>query len=704
MGAEKPILRAVSPYLRPPGRSNSAVAAQTLPSTPTRANWDTYRHVRDFAADRLCRIDPRRANQEVGETQGDGEGSLSRRKTTLRERVSYAFDNTMAAGPIALIGWLALLSLIGVLLIGAALSVGRIAPPGQQPLSFVEAVWQALMRMIDPGAEDSDTGWSFRVVAIIITFWGIFVFSSLIGLLTAGVQQRVGELRKGRSRILERGHTLILNWSPAVIDVIEQISLAAADAGERRTVAVLAPEDKVTMEDAIAEKRFSRVRVICRSGDPTDLNDLAMVSAEEAQAAVVVSSQEGDPDARNIKSALALAQATQHAQSPCRIVAEFRNSANVEAIRAIGGDRLQAVMADDLIARIIVHASRQSGLSSVYADLLDNAGMEFHIAPLRELAGKTFIEALNLFERAALVGLSSKDALKLNPPMETLIGEDTLGVFIAETPRSIRISKRPSPVEAAAINTGVRVIRRAERAIILGWNRLGSAVASELSEYMTPGSALTIVSNTRGSADCIGALALANPSVRVEHISADPTSRSVIRDLNPSQANHVIILACTDDLDAETADARALVSLMHVRQAISETASVTIVSEVLDVHSSKLARTMRADDFIVSNRLVSLLLAQMLENEHLLPIFTEVLDEVGAEIYMRPVEDYVTTGSGVSFATIVAAAAQRGESAFGYKNAGSGGAISLNPPKSQSCAALAGDSVIVVAESALVKS
>ncbi len=105
---------------------------------------------------------------------------------------------------------------------------------------------------------------------------------------------------------------------------------------------------------------------------------------------------------------------------------------------------------------------------------------------------------------------------------------------------------------------------------------------------------------------------------------------------------------------------------------------------------------MRADDFVVSNRLVSLMLTQMSENESLLPIFTEILDEEGAEIYMRPVEEYVKTAAPVNFYTIAAAAAARGECAFGYLKRGETG-VTLNPSKSAQVQFAPGDSVVVMA-------
>ena len=79
------------------------------------------------------------------------ERSLMVKRVTLGERLRYQFDKSMAAGPIALIGWLALISLATILVAGAVLAITRIAPEGSPPIGFVEAVWGALMRSMDAG-------------------------------------------------------------------------------------------------------------------------------------------------------------------------------------------------------------------------------------------------------------------------------------------------------------------------------------------------------------------------------------------------------------------------------------------------------------------------------------------------------------------------------------------------------------------------
>ncbi|MEJ0022905.1 MAG: NAD-binding protein [Alphaproteobacteria bacterium] len=151
-----------------------------------------------------------------------------------------------------------------------------------------------------------------------------------------------------------------------MFDIAQQMSVAAAENKTRRVLVLMAQKDKVEMEDAIAEKmpKNSPVRIICRSGDPTSLNDLAMANVGAAKAVIVVSPDDGNPDARNLKTILALTQAASDQKNPRAVVAEFRDSANVEAVHAIGGAGVQAVMADDLISRIIVHSSRQIGIVS----------------------------------------------------------------------------------------------------------------------------------------------------------------------------------------------------------------------------------------------------------------------------------------------------------------------------------------------------
>lgn len=129
-------------------------------------------------------------------------------KASLPERLRYSFDNTMSKGTIALIGLLGLLSAL-VVVMAVFVTVVGISPEGGEQFSFPEAIWQNLMRALDSGAVGGDTGWTFRLTMLLVTFGGIFIISTLIGVLTSGIESKVENLRKGRSHVIESGHTVV---------------------------------------------------------------------------------------------------------------------------------------------------------------------------------------------------------------------------------------------------------------------------------------------------------------------------------------------------------------------------------------------------------------------------------------------------------------------------------------------------------------
>jgi len=67
-----------------------------------------------------------------------------------------------------------------------------------------------------------------------------------------------------------------------------------------------------------------------------------------------------------------------------------------------------------------------------------------------------------------------------------------------------------------------------------------------------------------------------------------------------------------------------LVTLLHLRDIEEKLGdSFSVVSEVLDARNQKLAEVTGTDDFIVSENLVSLLLAQLAENKALAAVFED---------------------------------------------------------------------------------
>ena len=140
-------------------------------------------------------------------------------RPTVQQRLRYAFDNTMARGTPALVGWLALVTLALIAFFTAIVLIADLAPgnrPG--PRGAVGQAFESLLHALDPGTIAGDPGghWPFLIVMLFVTLGGLFVVSALIGVIATGLDSRIDELRKGRSVVLEEGHTLILGWSDTV--------------------------------------------------------------------------------------------------------------------------------------------------------------------------------------------------------------------------------------------------------------------------------------------------------------------------------------------------------------------------------------------------------------------------------------------------------------------------------------------------------
>ncbi len=406
-------------------------------------------------------------------------------KITWGERARYAFDKSMSAGPVALIGWLALVSLLVIVLAGAFIALSGVAQEGDDGMGFGEAMWASLMRTLDAGTMGGDTGWGFRVVMLVVTLAGIFIVSTLIGVLSSGIDAKLTELRKGRSRVLEDGHVIVFNWSPSIFDVISELFVANANHPGTRIV-VMADRDKVEMEDELAAKlpKTRGVKVVCRRGDPTDLYDIGLANPQASKSIVILSPEGDDPDSQTIKTLLAIVNDPNRRAAPYRIAAEIREAKNADLARIVGGAEAQLVMADDLIAKIVVHSSRQAGLSAVYSELLDFDGCEIYAAKVPAIEGKTFGEALHAFETCALLGVRGPDGkVRLNPPMDETVPAGAQAILIAEDDGAIKADGRPT-FDSSVLRERAAPPVGPERALLLGWNRRGPRIAAELGRYV----------------------------------------------------------------------------------------------------------------------------------------------------------------------------------------------------------------------------
>jgi voltage-gated potassium channel Kch len=638
---------------------------------------------------------------------------VSTNRFTLSERLRYAFDNTLSRGTIALIFWLAMASIAAIGFFSIIIVVTGASQPGQESLSFAEAAWASLMRTLDSGTMGGDEGWGFRIIMLCVTLVGVFILSTLIGVLGAGLEAKIDDLRKGRSRVVEEGHTVILGWSEQIFPILSEL-IQANESSASPAIVVLGQKDKVEMEDAIRDKvsDFKSTRIICRTGSPIELHDLAIASIDTARSIIVLApdmpdgSKNDDPDIDVIKTLLAVTNNPQRQPGKYHLVAEVRDPRNVEVAEMVGKDEVELVLVGDLIARIMAQTCRQSGLSVVYTELLDFGGVEIYFKKQPEVVGKRFADATLQYEDSVVIGVQPKNGPpRLNPPADTLIGADERLIVIAEDDASIRVSTSVPKPELAQVQLTRGAAPKPERTLVLGWNWRGTSVINEIDSYVPKGSAMHVVASSENAQAALAADCAKLQRMTLTFEQADTTDRRVLDRVDVTSFDHVIVLCYADELEVAKADARTLITLLHLRDIGDKSNKrVPIVSEMLDINNRRLAEVTNADDFIVSDRLVSLMLAQISEQKELSAVFRELFSSAGSELYLKPIEQYVKAGASVTFATLTAAAAQAGEVAVGIKRAALAGdaakayGVVVAPKKSTSFTLEPGDRLIVLAD------
>lgn len=613
------------------------------------------------------------------------------RKPTFRERVSYWFDHCMSKGTVALI-LLLLVATVTIALVVALLST-LLAPDHAGGLG--DSLWCSFMRIIDAGnvSGDYESGNAVYVLLMILAaLCGLFITSILIGIINTAFQTRLEALRRGNSRVLEKGHTVILGYDEHLSTVLGELIIANENE-KRPAVVVLCERGKMELEEELAAHvdSFRNTRLICRSGDPTNFQALRDVALEACARVIVL----GGSDFDIIKGILAARTVLDQskADSGVSVTAVITEPQNVDAARIAGGSRVEVLNFDRIISRIFAQTSRQAGLSQVYQELFDFGGDEIYMEKAPSLAGKRFGDAPLYYRRAAVMGIKRGGRVLLNPPPEALLeAEDELIVIAADNGVAVP-ADAPAPVEAERIRRCAPEPRQTERLLILGVNRLTDDIVREISLFAAEGSVLTVASGeARAGEERAGGL-------QVKYTPCDVYDRAALEALlEMAMPDCIIVLSepCEGDADARTL--AILLQLSHYYRENPE--RVIVVSEMRAKKNQALAACAHVNDFVIGSNLAALVLTQVSQNRLLNPLFDELLTDEGSELYVKPARLFVETGVPVTLYTVAAATAQAGQMLIGLRMREADGrfAVRVNPDKEAQVVFGPDDCVIVLSE------
>ncbi|XP_020096743.1 probable ion channel CASTOR isoform X3 [Ananas comosus] len=631
--------------------------------------------------------------------------SADSEEVSLNKQLAYRVDVFLSVYPYSK----PLVLLLATFLL---ICVGGLALFGVTDDSFADCLWLSWTYVADSGNHANSVGVGPKLVSVSISFGGMLIFAMMLGLVSDAISEKFDSLRKGRSEVIEKDHTLILGWSDKLGSLLNQLAIANESLGGGNVV-VMAERDKEEMESDIAKMEFDfkGTSVICRSGSPLILADLKKARA------IVVLAEDGNADqsdARALRTVLSLSGVKEGLRG--HIVVELSDLDNEVLVKLVGGDLVETVVAHDVIGRLMIQCARQPGLAQIWEDILGFENCEFYIKRWPQLDGLLFEEVLISFPDAIPCGVKVAaygGKIILNPDDSYVLQEGDEILVIAEDDDTYAPTTLPM-VKRSYLPKDFVVPKSPERILFCGWRRDMEDMIMVLDAFLAPGSELwmfnDVPENERDKKLADGGLDFSRlENITLVNREGNAVIRRHLESLPLESFNSILILADESVEDsAIQADSRSLATLLLIRdiQAKRLPYEVTmvsqvhrgsfsqgswigemqqasdksvIISEILDPRTKNLLSMSKISDYVLSNELVSMALAMVAEDRQINDVLEELFAEEGNEMQIRPADLYLREEEEMNFYEIILRARQRKEIVIGYRLENAERAI-MNPP------------------------
>lgn len=599
----------------------------------------------------------------------------------FKRALTYHFDNFMAKGILAFLTAILILTFT-ISAISALFLLN--ADPNIEKQGFINILSTNMQEALRINLRG---GTSYSIIGgVIIGVGGLLMAAMLGSVLNYTLFQKIHDLRRGRSMIYAKNHVVILGWSMQLHYIIGELIIANQNNGGVKIV-IMGEEDKLLMEETIREKlkllfgfkNYFGTKIVCRSGNTSAREDIDILSLDTARAIIVLGSDNNQHDINVIKTLLAITNAVNPPSTTCTITAAVKSEDYYQAAVIASNDRATLVVSDPLMARISAQSCSQPGLATIYGELLSFKGDEIYFSNPAHLTGRKFSDVLLQYPDSIVIGIRTENGFnKLLPDMNHIFETGESVILIAEDDTLIgeittKSHKIDNLIKHKAILGHPRTTIAPPRAntLILGWNSRAEILIREMDAYIGPGSHTTVIYHPINIGDENKIIEVINDldvvNQHINFISKDIMTYNSIREVDVEKYSCVLVLT-SDDVDTKNADSTTLMILMYLRGIAKKTNKhFAIISEMQEPNSRELAQSAYPDDFIISSKIVSLILAQYAENINLKSIYDDIFDSDGAEIYLKGVTRYLHCNQQVNFYTAIAAAANQGHIAIGYR-------------------------------------
>jgi len=514
-------------------------------------------------------------------------------------KILYKLDNYLVKHASAKLWLLGLLSLFSIG-VGASLLLFN-------HHDYLDALWKSWTYLVDPGTHVEVKKGYDRAIAVIITIVGMLIFALLIGLISEVVNDKIDGLRKGKTKVYEEDHFVILGWSERMLTLIEQINLSE----KYKSVVILSSKDKSKMEDYICKNTAHlSVDIICRTGNTGEYFSLDQVNVQSSSGILILAdSFISFSDEVNLKVLLMLLKNFKVLDTPITIELEKDSSQSLFDSLDREYENLNLIYMKDSLDRLLAQSCVYTGVTKVYEQLFDYYGDSFGLIHCDKFHGRALIDISETISNSACCGIySMKDKALIIDNSYLYQKGDKLLVLQKDNENKYCKPKKYT-TEQTILKENERL-----RILIIGCNKALHHILQEL--------------NMSGQFEVI--IASRNEvliSKRFSNLSIATFTYHQINDLKKFEMIDRILLIPEESYQTSIQqDSNVLAILMALDTEFKET---LVTAEIFDPTTKNLLIKQTFNDYIVSNNLASKLLASVCYSNELKIIYNDLLSAGG---------------------------------------------------------------------------
>ncbi|MEI0488221.1 CASTOR/POLLUX-related putative ion channel [Brachyspira pulli] len=471
-----------------------------------------------------------------------------------------------------------------------------------------QAFWDSLMQFIDTGNISSVEGNTGIVITfLLVTFVGVCGWGSLIAMINKALQDRINNLSKGNAFIMEKNHAIILGYGEEALTIIEEFIMAKV-----KTIIILSEHNVDVIRKRVSFiKGYKNTNIIIREGTTSRIENIKLLNIGKSSSISIINND--DTESLNILLALKKIIEEDEIDKKINICVLVHEEDTIEIIKSIEDKNfvIHVIYKYEILYKLIAQSIIYTGLSNVYEDLFSNDGNIFCIENEHNFEDYSFKDAaLKYLDKGMiLLGITKEDRSQLLiPNYDYVIKKENRLVFLSRNDNDDSVKEYS--------NIKPSIIKYKNNILLICEEKRYVEIIKEISEYIENHS-ITMLS--------------------YDSIKSERNKYKFILEKLKKENTTKIVLISEDNIT----DVKSINVLLIIRQIIrKENLNIAILSLLNSIQKRNLIYSDDVRDFIVSGKLIGMLMAQASLSSNILYIFCGLLSKNGKDIIMSPYADY----------------------------------------------------------------